>query len=286
MGRKGQSITLSVSERDKKALEKLALEFGMTWGDRPNISKLIEAIARHHLQIAPNHDWTQNRIQVLETARQALVDLGKISEAREIAQILQERSELTIPQRAEIEQFLKNPQPTWRRQIDNFIHRQQPFRLSYRDAADRLWEYTIVHAQIRLLEAKREYLVCRCEEFEGNEDIDELSHNWTLRLDRIQEAAVVAIARPWEKDLERVAVEFHLSGRLAFAYHDDTGEDETIGDLEGNPPIRRVVRNIFSTFWFFRDISKYWEDCAIVSPEIVRDRVQEKVKAMSQQYSS
>lgn len=46
MSRKGQSITLSISERDKAALEKLAREFGMTWGDRPNISKLVEAIAR------------------------------------------------------------------------------------------------------------------------------------------------------------------------------------------------------------------------------------------------
>ena len=44
MSRKGQSITLSVSERDKAALEAIALEFGMMWGDDPNISKLIKNI--------------------------------------------------------------------------------------------------------------------------------------------------------------------------------------------------------------------------------------------------
>ncbi|MBO1047505.1 MAG: WYL domain-containing protein [Dolichospermum sp. DEX182a] len=62
MSRKGQSITLSVSERDKAELEAIpterfaiALEFGMMWGEDPNISKLIKAIAQHEL-ISNNHD--------------------------------------------------------------------------------------------------------------------------------------------------------------------------------------------------------------------------------------
>lgn len=33
----------------------------MTWGDRSNISKLVEAIARH-LLVFPNNDWKQTRI--------------------------------------------------------------------------------------------------------------------------------------------------------------------------------------------------------------------------------
>ncbi|MGB8688466.1 MAG: WYL domain-containing protein, partial [Microcoleus sp.] len=163
MSRKGQSITLSVSERDKAQLEALAQEFGKTWGDRPNISKLIEAIARRQLTIAPNHDWPQTRIQALDIARQQLLDLGKIDEALAIAQLLSDRSELTLPFRAEIEAFLSNPLPVWRQKIDNFIHRNQPFRLSYRDAADRLWSYTVLHARIVPIE-KRQYLMCRCEE--------------------------------------------------------------------------------------------------------------------------
>ncbi|MFN5836347.1 MAG: WYL domain-containing protein, partial [Pseudanabaena sp.] len=39
MSRKGESITLSIKERDKANLEAIAIELGMTWGDRPNISK-------------------------------------------------------------------------------------------------------------------------------------------------------------------------------------------------------------------------------------------------------
>jgi hypothetical protein len=32
--RKGRAITLSVNDRQKAKLEQLALEFGMTWGDK------------------------------------------------------------------------------------------------------------------------------------------------------------------------------------------------------------------------------------------------------------
>lgn len=284
MSRKGQSITLSISERDKQALEALANEFGMTWGDSPNISKLVKAIARHTLQIAPNNDWSQERINTLETARNALVDLGKMPEAIEIAQLLNSRSELSTPLRKEIEIFLNNPQPAWRQKIDDLIQRQQPFRLSYRDAGDRQWNYTVLFAKIEPIE-ERQYLICRCTESAGNQDLPELSHNWTLRLDRIVEAAVIPIEQTWEKELETVTVEFHLLKGLAFAYRRDKGKDKFISELEGDPPIRRVLRDIHSTFWFFRDIAKYWEDCVIVSPDSVRDRFLTKLKSLNQHYN-
>ncbi|MEA5598575.1 WYL domain-containing protein [Rivularia sp. UHCC 0363] len=282
MSRKGQSITLSLRESDKAELENLALEFGCTWGDRPNISKLVEYIARHQLIIAPNNDWTNERIKALETARKALIDLGKTDEAKQIAQLLKSRSELTLPFREEIEIFLNNPLPVWRKQVDNFIHRQQPFRLSYQDAAERLWSYTVLHAQVIPIE-KRQYLMCRAEESEGNQDVEGLQHNWTLRLDRIQEAAVVSIDQVWEKDLERIAVEFHLSSGLAFAYQRKT-EDIFVSELEGQPPRKRVVRNISGTFWFFREITRYSKDCEIISPPEVRSRFRENLKSLCQAY--
>ena len=45
MSRRGESLTLSLPPGAKERLEELAIELGCTWGDRPNISKLIEAIA-------------------------------------------------------------------------------------------------------------------------------------------------------------------------------------------------------------------------------------------------
>jgi len=62
VSRKGESITLSIKECDKANLEAIASELGMTWGDRPNISKLVEAIARKQIQISKNNDWANDRI--------------------------------------------------------------------------------------------------------------------------------------------------------------------------------------------------------------------------------
>jgi hypothetical protein len=51
MSRKHETITLSVSDSEKAELEKLALFFGCTWGDRPNVSKLIKAIAKGQIAL-------------------------------------------------------------------------------------------------------------------------------------------------------------------------------------------------------------------------------------------
>jgi len=285
MGRKGQSITLSIKDREKKALETLAANHGYTWGNKPNISKLITAIANQKLSIAINHDWTTQQIESLEQARQLLIDLGKIPEAETIARLLQQRSELTIPLRNEIEKFLQTPQPTWRKNIENFINRKQPFQLTYQDAADRQFSFTILHGKLRLLE-NHQYLVCTCQETEGNEDIPELQNNWTFRLDRIQEAVVNPVKLPWQPQLTQITVEFELYGRLVFNYG-KTGykaDDLSLGEIEGNPPQRTITRNVFSTFWFFRDIAPYWDNCQIIAPESVRTHFQSKLRSLYDQY--
>ena len=282
MSRKGQTITLSISDQDKAKLEALALEFGFLWGDRPNISKLIEAVSRRQLQVASNHDWSTLRIEALYTAIRTLMDRGKTDEAREIAWLLSQRSELSIASRGEIEQFLDNPLPFWRQEINRFLTRQQPFRLAYRDAADCLWSYTVLYGQNVLIN-NQQYLLCRCEE-EGRE-IEGLRHNWILRLDRITEAAVVSIDKPWAEDLERIPVEFQLRGGLAFSYQRQS-EDSFVSQIEGDPPVRRVVKEIFSTAWFLQKISPYWEECVVISPDIMRSRHLEKLQATCDNYSS
>lgn len=51
MSRRGETITLSLDAADKAALEELALLYGCTWGDKPNISALLKAIAQNKLKI-------------------------------------------------------------------------------------------------------------------------------------------------------------------------------------------------------------------------------------------
>ena len=282
MSRKGQSITLSISDRDKAELEAIALELGMMWGDRPNISKLVEAIARRQLLVFPNNDWSETRIRALERSIYALTDIGQIEQAKIIAELLKERSELSLPLRAEIERFLENLPPPWRLAIDRYILRQQPFQLTYQDAAERFWNFTVRHAKVTPHE-KRHYLDCWCEETEGNQDIEDLHHNWCLRLDRIQDAAVTPVEGHWLPHLDQIEVEMYLLRGLAFAYRAKP-EDCANDWLPDQPRVRRVERKVSNTFWFLREIAPYWDDCLIVSPENVRSRLTEKLIAMCQQY--
>jgi predicted DNA-binding transcriptional regulator YafY len=280
MSRKGQSITLSVSEAEKQQLQALAAAFNCKWGNQPNISRLVSAIAQNKLQLLSNTDWSQDRIKALDAARKALIDQGEIAQAQEIARLLSSRNELSLPIRAEIEQFLAQPKPPWRQTIEQFISQQQPFRLTYQDAQERLLTFHFLYGQVMHIE-KRDYLVGYCLESEHNDDIEPLHHNFTLRFDRVDEAAVTAINQRWAQDLARVSVTFQLYGRLAFGY-EGKAEDVFVGELEGES--RRVVRKIFSTFWFFREIAQYWEQCEVIEPSSVRDRVSEKITQLAQLY--
>lgn len=282
MSRKGQSITLSISERDKAELENLARELGMMWGDRPNISKLVEAIAQRELLITNNNDWSTTRIEALKTAMQALIDAGQIDIAKMVASLLLERSELSIPFRNEIENFLATVLIAWRQELDRYILRQQPFQLSYQDAAERTWVFHVRHAQI-VPHEKRQYLDCWCEETEGNQDISQLSHNWSLRLDRIFEAAISPIGGKWYSQLDSIEVEIHLYKHLAFAYQAKP-EDQVIEWLTDKPQVKKVIRTLTSTFWFFREIRPLGKNCEIVTPDMIRDLFKQELSAWCDLY--
>lgn len=284
MTRKGQAITLSLDKKDKAELESLAREMGMMWGDAPNISRLIQAIARRRLSVFPNHDWSQERINTLNKARNLLIDAGFIEDALLLAHLLLDRGELTIPLRQELEQFVAKPVPTWRIEIVRYIRQQQPFQLAYQDAANRIWNFTIRSAEI-VQHEERQYLDCWCQETEGNLDLPALSHNWSLRLDRIPEVALSPIKATWKPELDAIAVELHLLRGLAFAYRTKTGTDSVNEWLTDPPQIRRVVRRVTNTFWFFREIRRYGKDCVIISPDEVRDRFKQELLAMLEQYS-
>jgi predicted DNA-binding transcriptional regulator YafY len=269
-------------EQDKAELEKLACELGMMWGDRPNISKLVEAIARRQLSIAPNNDWTEPRIKALVKAVRALSDAGYVEDAQVIANLLLERSELSSPLRKEIERFQENLPPAWRSEIEGYIRRQQPFQLSYQDAAERLWSFTVRFAQMTHHE-ERKYLDCWCEQTTGNQDVEELQHNWSLRLDRITDATISPISGKWLSKQDEILVEMHFLHGLAFAYQ--AKPQDMINEwLPERERVRRVVRRVSSTFWFIREVLRYAPDCVIVSPQSVRQRFKDKLIALYQHY--
>ena len=68
MGRKDESITLSLTADDKASLEALAAKHGCMWGKTPNISRLIQQIAIGQLKIIAESDKTLEAQTLLKSA--------------------------------------------------------------------------------------------------------------------------------------------------------------------------------------------------------------------------
>lgn len=285
MARKRSSITLSIEERDKKQLEDLALALGQTWGDNPNISKLMKAIACGKLKVAANHDWNRDRIDTLIRALNLLRDSGHIEEALCLAAVLAERHELNQPLRATLQDFIRQPGKPWRADLERYRQQYRPFRLMYQDAAGRMFHFTVRHV-LFMRHEEREYLDCWCDETEGNQDVVALQHNWCLRLDHIPGEAVISpVEGQWQPELAYLDVEFHLLNHLAIAYQSKSKAD-LVNEWDGDRQIRRVVRRIHNTFWFFREIRRYGAECVVVGPPEVRDRFAQDAIALARHYQN
>lgn len=48
---KREKLTIAVSAEDKATLEKIALDLGQMWGNKPNISALMTAIAQGKIRL-------------------------------------------------------------------------------------------------------------------------------------------------------------------------------------------------------------------------------------------
>jgi hypothetical protein len=94
--RKNETITLSIAPGSNEKLQELALLHGFKWGDKPNISKMISAIASGDLQlISPNtpipEGYTQSQISALTKAIHYFANIQDFDSVAAIASILSER---------------------------------------------------------------------------------------------------------------------------------------------------------------------------------------------------
>ena len=87
----------------------------------------------------------------------------------------------------------------------------------------------------------------------------------------------------WEPELNNIEVEFHLFNRLAIGYRTKKNTDLSVEWLLNNE-VRRVVRRIHNTFWFFREVRRYGADCEIVGPPDVRARFAQDLEKAVQRY--
>ncbi|MEO9124488.1 MAG: hypothetical protein ABI262_07355 [Microcoleus sp.] len=95
---------------------------------------------------------------------------------------------------------------------------------------------------------------------------------------------ICCIRTPWgewrDEGLAYLKVYLHFYRGMVNAYEPKSRDlsDRVVGD------IREVVRRVSNPFWLIREVSRYWEDCAIVSPQKVRDRFQQKLIALCRHY--
>lgn len=261
-------------------LEAKAKAYGIMRGDKPNVSGLIEAIALD--KIGLREELTTEQYMALHQAILNLYRFGQIEQGR-ILTVFLRQFQLTESMQSELEHLDVGADNEQVQKILTFISQQQPFQLSYSDAAGRIWTYTVRCAQITFRE-KRNYLECWCEETAGNQDLPELRHNWSLRLDRIIDAAIVPIAGEWRSSLDVIEVAFELSGGLAHAYQ-QRDSDITVEWISADPPVKRVQRHINNTFWFVREILPYGKDCVVVSPDSVLKRIGSELRDALNNYS-
>ncbi|MGK7875593.1 MAG: helix-turn-helix transcriptional regulator [Xenococcaceae cyanobacterium] len=278
MSRKKDTITLSIFPETKEQLEAIARHFNIFWGKSPSLSGLITAIAQHKLEVGQPFALNSVQVQALRQAIKALIDSGQIEEAQTLIELLLERGSPEEPLRQSLLEQISQPTETWRKVLDRQIEKKQPFLLLYRNSQGEKETFTIRYADIKFFE-KRFYLEAWCEEIAGSQEVPELVHNRCFRLERI--INLLPVNTFWRENLDHVILQLHFRGWLVKAYEPkaDDIEDRVVDG------IRQVTRRVSNSFWLIREISRYWEDCVIVSPESVRSRLKDKLKAMKQQYN-
>lgn len=282
MPRKKETITLSIPPGTKEQLEAIARRLNILWGKEPSISGLIVAIAQQSVQVGQPFTLNSNQVKALRQAIKALNDAGHVGEAQTVLALLIDKGKLEAPLRQSLLQQVSQPaHQGWRILIEDFINKERPFHLVYRNSQNQELEFTVRYAEIPFYE-KRFYLQVWCEETTDVEndipDLRELWHNRCLRFDRIQ--SVLPISGEWRDQLDSIKVHLQFRGWLAKAYEpkDDDIENELIGD------VRNVVRRVANPFWLIREVSWYWEDCVILAPDSLRDRLKQKLRSLCHLY--
>jgi hypothetical protein len=170
------------------------------------------------------------------------------------------------------------------RAVLEMIEQKKPFKLFYQDAAGTDFIFSVAYAQMSNFEGK-EYLECWCEETDGNRDLPELQHNWSFRPDRISHAGIVPWEVPWRSQgLDYINAEILLFDGLAHGYSPLPGDKAEW--IDSNPPTKRIIRPITSSFWFIRRILTYGAKCEVIGNKNLRDRIIQEILVMSENYDS
>ncbi len=279
MPRKKETLTLSVPGGTKKKLEQIAERLGILWGNKPSASGLVSAIANQSVEVGQLFTLSPAQVKHLRQAIHDLTDAGHVEEAKSVIALLLDRGQLEAPLRQDLIKKISSTRSNFRQEVDQYIAQQQPFLVFYTNSQEQTLEFTVRHAEVEFQE-KRFYLQVWCDEEETSTDLPELRHNRCLRFDRIQE--ILPTGGPWRGRFDEIRVELHFYGGLVEAYESKpTDEENTCIDDEN---VRKVIRRVVNPFWLVREVMPYGENCEIVSPPAMRDRLKQEIEKMGKRY--
>jgi predicted DNA-binding transcriptional regulator YafY len=284
MPRKKETITLSVPPGTKQQLEAIADRLGIFWGTKPSPSGLVTKIAQQEFEVANYFRLSSSQTSALQQAIKDLVDAGHTEQAQSVITLLLDRGNLEIPLRRALMRQVDQTIENWRNRIDDLINQNQAFHLAYGNSQGEALDFSIRYASI-VFHEKRLYIQAWCDETNNGQDIPELLHNRCLRFDRIQ--GLFPMSGSWRGHLDTIDVQFHLKKGLAKAYEPKEGDiDSQLIEEEGNQGrcYRIVTRRISNSFWFFREILPYGEDCELIAPDSLRQLFRAKVQALAAHY--
>jgi predicted DNA-binding transcriptional regulator YafY len=264
---------------DEVPLSELARQIGYTWGSRGNVKAMVQAIAQGRLSVGESTAFTEEQRQALGRSAIAALERGEWQEAILLGKLIELNPSTDEKMLALVQARLEPLKKDWVKQIFTAIEEKQAFKLSYQDAAERPFQFTVCGAEFSPHE-RRTYLDCWCVETEDNQDVPKLQHNWSLRLDRIVEANIIPIKRKWRL-LDSVEVEMQFSGGLAHAY--EPRPDDVA--IEWSDETKIVKRSIHNSFWLIREILRYGKDCKVVAPLEIYDRIRQQLAEALQRYA-
>lgn len=164
-------------------------------------------------------------------------------------------------------------------QILRYCRQEQPFSLTYKHANGDRASY-IVHYAAIVKHGSRLYVDAWVEDPPDDRQPLALNRNRSFRVERIEEVSTFEGGHWYQ--LDTLEVTFELRGALANSYEKKPGDRFLPAQQSGN---LRVVRPITSLFWFVREILPYGQDCVVLEPEVVKEKVRTIVREMFNNYS-
>jgi predicted DNA-binding transcriptional regulator YafY len=278
------TLTLSVPRGTKEKLAAIAERLGLRWGEQPSPSKLVAAVAEGTVPVGAPVGLSEAQSRALLEALKALHDTGHVPEARELAPLLASLGRLGPEQRMAVYAELSRSELPFRGVIEEAIARRTPIVFQYLGLKGTPSQYLARHVKLTIRE-RRWYVDIYTEDKPSN-DIEALSHNRCLRLDKVISAVPVLHAEPWVPELSGVEAHMRFYGDDA-RYYERHEDDLHVGDMTECPEgaEREVRRRVSFTWWFVRDILRHGGACKVEGPPALVDAVAGHLRRAAARYA-